>query len=74
MLVAVGKAPSMPEPVRRGPSVPAAPPPLTQDQKALIALSMVLKKQEQAEIHLTVPGVIGIGMLCTTAYLIWRRR
>ena len=80
MIVGIGTAPQMPEPVRHAalinpaPKTPAAPPPLTADQKALIALAQVIDKQKKAEIRLTFPGVVGLGMLGATAYLIWRRR
>ena len=82
-MIAFGTAPQMPEPVHHAalinptPKTPAAPPsvpPLTADQKALLALAQVLDEQKRAEIRLTLAGAIGLGMLGTAAYLMWRRR
>lgn len=70
----IGKVPQMPDPKPFVPRKPSGPPPLTASQKADIAIKKSVDAQRVAEIGPTLPGVIGVAMLCATAYLIWRRQ
>lgn len=54
-------------------STPASPA-LTADQAALVEVVRTLKIQANAEVRLSWVGLLGIGLLGTSAWLFWRRR
>jgi len=53
-------------------SAPAKPK-LTQGQMELLEVARLLSIQEKAQVRLSSVGVIGLGLLTVTAYLIWRK-
>jgi LPXTG-motif cell wall-anchored protein len=43
-------------------------------KKALLAIAAELKRQEHAEIRLGIIGLIGLGLIGTAGYFLWRKR
>lgn len=50
------------------------PAPLTPEQKQLLAVAAALSAQARGQIRLTFSGAVGLGLLVTTGYMIWRKR
>lgn len=49
-------------------------PPPTPEQEQLLAVAKALTAQARGQIRLTFAGAIGLGLLVTTGYMIWRKR
>lgn len=50
------------------------PPAPTPEQQQLLAVAKALSAQARGQIRLTFAGAVGLGLLFTTGYLIWRKR
>jgi hypothetical protein len=50
------------------------PPPLTSEQEQLLAVAKALSAQARGQLRLTFAGAVGLGLLFTTGYMIWRKR
>ncbi len=50
----------------------ATPPPTPEQQ--LVAVAKALRAQARGQIRLTFAGAVGLGLLVTTGYMIWRKR